>query len=243
MTSCSLRVSSAPTTLAAAQETLWLHVPHTRGVLRRSGCARLARRGPVGRHHQGTVAILGPEPSGLSSRPREFDPGGALPRRRTDLRLYESELWAKYAGVVDYAHNHRRDFANHTLVVPKRSDPATQIINIDPALGRRRRRRPDQGRSAPRRRRRPLLAERRSITATTMWANYVPAGAFAAEEVSVTGAAGTLFTLSHRRPAPWIEHDCRARSARFTLSAVRRVGAALDRQSRLGRARDQSRLA
>ena len=47
----------------------------------------------------------------------------------TDLRLYESELWAKYAGVVDYDQSHHRDFANHTLVV-QRSDPATQILDM-----------------------------------------------------------------------------------------------------------------
>ena len=35
-----------------------------------------------------------------------------------DIRLYKGELWAKYAGNIDYDQHHRRDFGNHTLVVP-----------------------------------------------------------------------------------------------------------------------------
>jgi Phytanoyl-CoA dioxygenase (PhyH) len=46
-----------------------------------------------------------------------------------DLRLYEAELWAKYAGAVDYDQRHHRDFANHSLVAPKRSQPATQMLS------------------------------------------------------------------------------------------------------------------
>ena len=46
-----------------------------------------------------------------------------------DLRLYEAELWAKYAGVVDYEQRHHRDFVNHSLVVPKRSGPTTQMLS------------------------------------------------------------------------------------------------------------------
>ena len=35
-----------------------------------------------------------------------------------DLRLYDAELWAKYAGAVDYEQRHHRDLGNHT---PRRS--------------------------------------------------------------------------------------------------------------------------
>jgi ectoine hydroxylase-related dioxygenase (phytanoyl-CoA dioxygenase family) len=35
-----------------------------------------------------------------------------------DIRLYKAELWAKYAGTIDYDQHHHRDFGNHTLVVP-----------------------------------------------------------------------------------------------------------------------------
>ncbi|MET0578576.1 MAG: phytanoyl-CoA dioxygenase family protein [Ilumatobacteraceae bacterium] len=47
-----------------------------------------------------------------------------------DLRLYKTELWAKYAGAVDYDQPHHRDFGNHTLVVPDRSQPPTQMTSF-----------------------------------------------------------------------------------------------------------------
>ncbi len=47
-----------------------------------------------------------------------------------DLRLYKTELWAKYSGGVDYDQHHHRDFGNHSLLVPKASDPATQMTSF-----------------------------------------------------------------------------------------------------------------
>jgi hypothetical protein len=35
-----------------------------------------------------------------------------------DIRIYASELWAKYAGAVRYEQEHHRDFLNHTPLVP-----------------------------------------------------------------------------------------------------------------------------
>lgn len=35
-----------------------------------------------------------------------------------DIRLYKGELWAKYAGAIDYGQALHRDFGNHMLVVP-----------------------------------------------------------------------------------------------------------------------------
>jgi hypothetical protein len=37
----------------------------------------------------------------------------------TDLHLYKVELWAKYAGAVDYDQPLHRDFGSHSLVVPR----------------------------------------------------------------------------------------------------------------------------
>ncbi|MEL7158526.1 MAG: phytanoyl-CoA dioxygenase family protein [Actinomycetota bacterium] len=37
----------------------------------------------------------------------------------TDVSLYKVELWAKYAGAAPYDQPHHRDYANHTLVVPR----------------------------------------------------------------------------------------------------------------------------
>src|SRR4051794_38605443 len=44
-----------------------------------------------------------------------------------DLHLYNTVLWAKYGGAVDYEQVHHRDFVNHSLVVPDRRDPGRQM--------------------------------------------------------------------------------------------------------------------
>jgi hypothetical protein len=45
-----------------------------------------------------------------------------------DLDLYKVELWAKYAGAIDYDQPHHRDYGNHSLVVP--TDDAPQMTTI-----------------------------------------------------------------------------------------------------------------
>ena len=45
----------------------------------------------------------------------------------TDLHLYKIELWAKYAGAVDYDQPLHRDYGSHSLVVP-RPEPRYQQI-------------------------------------------------------------------------------------------------------------------
>lgn len=47
-----------------------------------------------------------------------------------DLHLYKTELWVKYAGAVDYDQPHHHDYGNHSLLVPKRSDPARQVTTF-----------------------------------------------------------------------------------------------------------------
>src|SRR6202163_3717880 len=37
----------------------------------------------------------------------------------TELHLYKVELWAKYAGAVDYDQPLHRDYGSHSLVVPR----------------------------------------------------------------------------------------------------------------------------
>jgi len=37
----------------------------------------------------------------------------------SEIDCYKIELWAKYAGAVDYDQAHHRDYANHTIVVPR----------------------------------------------------------------------------------------------------------------------------
>lgn len=47
-----------------------------------------------------------------------------------DIRLYKGELWAKYAGEIDYDQHHHRDFGNHTLVVPTREQKWRQVTTF-----------------------------------------------------------------------------------------------------------------
>ncbi len=47
----------------------------------------------------------------------------------SDLRLYKTELWAKYSGSVDYDQALHRDYGNHSLVVPKVNAP-TQMTSF-----------------------------------------------------------------------------------------------------------------
>src|SRR5262249_48086479 len=39
-----------------------------------------------------------------------------------DIRIYASELWAKYSGASIYEQEHHRDYLNHTPLVPSASD-------------------------------------------------------------------------------------------------------------------------
>ena len=45
-----------------------------------------------------------------------------------DIDLYKIELWAKYAGAIDYDQPHHRDYGNHTLVVPRLDQPQLTTI-------------------------------------------------------------------------------------------------------------------
>ena len=47
-----------------------------------------------------------------------------------DIEVYKIELWAKYAGAIDYAQAHHRDFGNHSLVVPREDGVHTQYTTF-----------------------------------------------------------------------------------------------------------------
>jgi hypothetical protein len=47
--------------------------------------------------------------------------------KSTDIECYKVELWAKYAGAINYDQMHHRDFGNHTLVVPRLDGVHTQM--------------------------------------------------------------------------------------------------------------------
>lgn len=131
-----------------------------------------------------------------------------------DLRLYEAELWAKYRGAVDYDQQHHRDFVNHSLVVPKRSEPATQLLAwiLLSDVGE------DDGptKIVP-------LSDGEHIP---YWptpghhdiTNHLPAGTFSDQEVAMTGPAGTLVAFRSdvlHRGSRMTGH----RSSRFALLA------------------------
>ena len=47
-----------------------------------------------------------------------------------DLEIYKVELWAKYAGAINYDQAHHRDFGNHGLVVPRKDGRHTQMTTF-----------------------------------------------------------------------------------------------------------------
>src|SRR5215475_11905417 len=111
--------------LADAQEGLWLHYPRPEAYFADPAAhAWLATdqwagevSGPWRSWHLNRLAF---HPHLLDLAERFL--GSAV------LRLYEASLWAKYAGAADYDQRHHRDFVNHSLVVPKRCAPATQLL-------------------------------------------------------------------------------------------------------------------
>ncbi|MEQ8857413.1 MAG: phytanoyl-CoA dioxygenase family protein [Pseudomonadales bacterium] len=98
-----------------------------------------------------------------------------------DLDLYKIELWGKYAGAVDYDQVHHYDYGNHSLVVPRRDGRCLQMTtflllsDVSEQDG--------PTRLVPA----PLAAN------TPFVPREQPPGAFADDEIAITGPAGTLF--------------------------------------------------
>jgi hypothetical protein len=219
--------------LAAAQEALWLHYPRPAEYFADPAAhAWLATDQWAG--------IVGAPWRSWSLNRLAFHPDLLDLAERflgsADLRLYDAELWAKYAGAVDYDQRHHRDFVNHSLVVPKRAEPPTQLLtwillsDVGEEDGPTKVVPLPVGESVPYW---PTPGDH-DIT------NHLAAGMFAGEEVSMTGPAGTLFAF---------RTDVLHRGSRMAGPAIgalraarrlRRVGDALDRPGRLGRARDSS---
>jgi hypothetical protein len=99
----------------------------------------------------------------------------------TDIELYKIELWAKYSGSVDYDQEHHRDFDNHSLVVPRRDGRWPQLTSFillsDVTI--------EDG---------PTRVVPRSVgDAISVIPNRLKPGDLAAEEVAITGRAGSIF--------------------------------------------------
>jgi len=176
--------------LAAAQEALWLHYPRPEEYFADPAAhAWLATS-----QWDGLITLpwRSWDLNRLAFHPDLLD----LAERflgSADLRLYNAELWAKYAGGVDYDQRHHRDFGNHSLVVPKRADPATQMQSWIFLSDVREDNGPTKIVPLPVGETVPYWPDALDGSANEYVTNYLPAGAFAGDEISVTGPAGTLF--------------------------------------------------
>ena len=97
-----------------------------------------------------------------------------------EIDIYKAEVWAKYAGAVDYDQAHHRDFGNHSLVVPRKDGGRPQMTtfilfsDITEADG--------PTKFVP-------LKEGLEVPLNP---RYQPMGALTKNEVSATGPAGSL---------------------------------------------------
>ena len=98
-----------------------------------------------------------------------------------DIEIYKVELWAKYAGAIDYDQSHHRDFGNHTLVVPRADGRHVQMTtfillsDVTAADG-------------------PTKVVPLKIGHDTpIEPRVLPPSSFAGQEVSIEGPAGSLF--------------------------------------------------
>lgn len=103
-------------TLSAAQEALWEVYPRPE--------AYFADPGSFPQYAKSQFAGLRLFPYGpraLNRVPVYPDLIDAAERflKTTEIDCYKIELWAKYAGAIDYDQAHHRDYENHTIVVPR----------------------------------------------------------------------------------------------------------------------------
>ena len=163
--------------LAAAQEALWLHYPRPEEYFANPAAhAWLAT-------DQWAGIVGGPWRSWSLNR-LAFHPDLLELAERflgsADLRLCVAELWAKYAGAVDYDQHHHRDYENHTIVVPRADQLMPQMTcfillsDVTDLDG------PTKAVPLAKTRDVPL-----GITQTKM-------GEYFADEVAVTGPAGSM---------------------------------------------------
>jgi hypothetical protein len=124
----------------------------------------------------------------------------------TELHLYKVELWAKYAGAVDYEQPLHRDYGSHSLVVPRlepRYQQLTTFVYLSDVTGA-------DGPTCI-----VPYDDGKDVPYTPL---YLPFGSLAESEVRCTGAAGSLLVyrtdILHRGSN--ITGD---RRARFSLLA------------------------
>ena len=106
----------APDELAAAQDALWLHFPTPEDYFADAGLrTRYATSQFAGVDE---FPYKSPDLNRLAVHPVLVDAAERY-LGTTELHLYKIELWAKYAGAVNYDQPLHRDFGSHSLVVPR----------------------------------------------------------------------------------------------------------------------------
>jgi hypothetical protein len=197
-----------PDELAAAQEALWLHFPRPEEYFGDpSAFAGYASSQFAGveefPYRSWDLNRLAIHPDLVDAAERYL--------RTTDLHLYKVELWAKYAGAVDYNQPLHRDFGSHSLVVPRPEPRYQQLTTFIFLSGVTEEDGPthivpyESGRDVPYT---PL---------------YIPFGELADREVPCTGPAGSL--LIYRT-------DILHRGSNFTAAGRSRFSILADYQVR-----------
>jgi hypothetical protein len=110
----------------------------------------------------------------------------------TDLQLYKGELWAKYAGAIDYDQPLHRDFGNHSIVVPRADGTGTQLTtfvllsDVTELDG------PTMVVPVEHSREIPMVPDGGQNGGEPGWSFSLPLGSLADVETPVTGPAGSL---------------------------------------------------
>ena len=113
--------------LAAAQEALWLHFPRPTDYFADPGAfARYAASQFAGveefPYRSWDLNRLAVHPDLVDAAERYLE--------TAELHLYKVELWAKYAGAVNYDQPLHRDYGSHSLVVPRPESRYQQLTTF-----------------------------------------------------------------------------------------------------------------
>lgn len=163
--------------LAAAQEALWLHFPRPADYFAEPGAfERFAASQFAGveefPYRSWDLNRLAVHPDLVDMAERYLE--------TTELHLYKVELWAKYAGAVNYDQPLHRDYGSHSLVVPRpesRYQQLTTFIFLSDVTA-------EDGPTCI-----VPYEDGKEVPYTPL---YVPFGSLADAEVACTGPAGSL---------------------------------------------------
>ncbi len=114
-------------TLKAAQEALWEVYPRPEDYFADPG-----KHPDLARSQFAGLRLFPYAQGALNRMPVYPDLVDAAERflQSEDIEIYKVELWAKYAGAINYDQFHHRDYGNHTLVVPRADRVHTQMTTF-----------------------------------------------------------------------------------------------------------------